>query len=488
MCIRVVVNALKSQLNGVNMSKNNKLNKTEKNTITSTTTHNYKLDAECKPITKFPKNAIIGAALLALSLLIGIYCLGSGADGSLGGIFSVLLALVAIVFFILEIFVRAKLDKDTQLTLDKANQVYFEDAEVIPVFSTEIMFHSDKNEIISQNANSELKNSSAIYMNKEIGFFDVVNEFTAFAKERGCKIDTTAAKRLFASLASSRILILQQMSTEDFECLTGVISDYFGTEAHVDQVNSSYINEDSLLFAHDGENKKKGAMVTLEAAQAEREKMHFMALTDVDTSNISTYFSSFINYTKAPEASHYISLNTGKETATYYLPSNLWAIINLAGGERVASLPKSLLEISSIIDISISACDKAESFMQTQPISYSQFKLMIDQAKCSVNESEWKKLDAFTDFLNEHLTFTISNKQWIGMEKYIAVLSECKNNTADALDEAISTRVIPSAVASALRADKKIDIISGLVSAFKDNDMPISRKAVKELGKSNLRK
>ncbi len=470
------------------MSKNNKLNNAEKNNITSSTTHNYKLDAECAPIKKFPKNAIIGAVLLALSLLIVIYCLCSGTDGFLGGIFSVLLALVATGFFILEVIVRARLDKDTQLAMDKANQVYFEDAEVIPVFSTEILFHSDSNEIFSQNAKSEFKNSSAVFMDKEIRFSEVVNEFTTFAEERGCKIDSTAAKGLFAALASSRILILRQMPTEEFECLTDVISNYFGAEAHVDQVNSSYTNEFSLLFAPDGENKKKGAMVTLEAAQAEREKMHFIALTDVDASNISAYFTSFVNYAKAPEAAHFISANTGEETNTYYLPSNLWAILNLADGERVAALPEALLEISSINDISMSLCEKAESLMQAQPISYSQFKLMIDQAKCSVNESEWKKLDSFTDFLNEHMTFTISNKQWIGMEKYIAVLNECKKDSAGALDEAISTRIIPSAVASASRADKKIDIISGLITAFKDNEMPISRKAAKELGKSNLRR
>ncbi len=470
------------------MSKNNKLNDTEKNTITSSTTQNYKLDAECAHIKKFPKNAIIGAVLLVLSLLIVIYCLRSGTDGFWGGILSVLLALVAIGFFILEIFVRAKLDKDAQPTVHKANQAYFEDAEVIPVFSTEIMFHSDLNDSISQNAKSEFKNSSAVFMDKEIKFLDVVNEFTTFAEERGCKINSAAAKGLFASIASSRILVLRQMPTEELECLIGVISNYFGTEAHVDQVNNSYKNEFNLLFEPDDENKKKGAMVTLEAAQAEREKMHFIALTDVDTSNISAYFTSFVNYAKAPDAAHFISAKTGEETSTYYLPSNLWAILNLAEGELVASLPEALLEISSIIDISMSACEKSESLVQAKLISYSQFKLMSDQAICDVNESEWKKLDSFTDFLNEHMTFTISNRQWIGMEKYIAVLNECKKDTESALDEAISTRIIPSAVASASRTDKKIDIISGLSTAFKDNEMPSSRKAAKELAKSNLRK
>ncbi len=469
------------------MSKNKKPNNTEKNIITSTTTHNYRLDADFKPMKKMPKNAVIGAVLLTFSLLIGIYCLSSDAGGSFGGIFSVLLAIVAIGFFIAEIFVRAKLDKNTQFTMDKANQEYFDNADVLPVFSTERMFHSDSNEIY-QSTNSKSQNSSSVSKNKEIGFSDVVNEFTTFAEERGCKIDSAAAEGLFASLASSRILILRQMPTAEFERLTDVISDYFGTEAHVDQVNSSYTNEDNLLFAPDGENIKKGTLVTLEAAQAEREKTHFISLTDVDAANISAYFTSFINYAKAPEASHFISAKNGEETDTYYLSSNLWAILNLAEGERVASLPEELLEISSIIDISVSICDKAESPVQIQHISYFQLKLMIDQTKCNIDESDWKKLDAFTDFLNEHMTFTISNKQWIGMEKYIAVLNECKKNSTDALDEAISTRVIPSVVASASRTDKRIDIISGLITAFKDSEMLISRKAAKELGKSGLRK
>ncbi len=468
------------------MSKNNKLNNAEKNIITSATSHSYRLDADVKLTKVMPKNALIGAVLLTLSLLIGIYCLGSGSVGSLGGIFSVLLALAAIGFFIAELLVRAKLDKDVRLTMEKANQEYFDNAEVIPVFSTERMFHSDSNEI-SQDTNARSQDPFAVSMDKEISFSEIVDEFIIFAEDRGCKIGSNAAKGLFASLASSRILILRQMPTEEIQCLTDAISNYFGTEAHVDQVNSSYTSEDELLFAFDDEKLKKGSLITLEAAQTEREKPHFIALSDVGASNISAYFTSFINYAKAPEAAHFISAKAGEETATYYLPSNLWVILNLADGERVAALPKELLEVSSIIDMSMSICDKAELPAQARHISYYQFKLMIDQAKCNIEESEWKKLDTFTDFLSEHMPFAISNKQWIGMEKYISVLNECKINTKDALDEAISTRIIPSVVASASRTDKRIDITSGLITAFNDCEMLISRKAAKELGKSGLR-
>ena len=264
-----------------------------------------------------------------------------------------------------------------------------------------------------------------------------------------------------------------------------MLGEYFGTKATSDQIDATCSSADALLFTPDGQ--KKSVMLTLEAAQAQREKLHFVALNGVSASGMSSYFLPFINFAKAPDAPHYISAKVVEETETYYLPCNLWAIINLADGERVASLPESLLEVSSVSDITVSACDKSEAHTAQESISYSQMKILIDQAKCNVEENEWKKFDIFTNFLEKGLSFTISNKQWIGMEKYIAVLNACDKKGTEALDEAISAKIVPSILAKALEAEEKIDITAGMMTAFQDNEMPLSRKAIRELNKFELR-
>ncbi|MBQ7336615.1 MAG: hypothetical protein IJW92_09115 [Clostridia bacterium] len=465
------------------MQKMNERNSMENNRTAGTSPHQYRLDA-VGGTWKTLKFTVIGAVSLVLSMVIGIYSNSTGS--ALWGVLSGLLVLVAVGLFLAEIFARAKLDKVADLQVDEANREYFEDAEVIPVFSTKRMFHSTSDKITSQSDAPESVNVPRISFDKEFGFSDAITEFATFAEERGCKLDTDAVRGLFASLASSRILIVRQMSKEAFALLVDVMSEYFGTKALIDRVDSSYTDEHSLLFESEGESKKKNTMLTLEAAQAEGQKVHLLALTDVVASNIPNYFLPFINYAKTPESAHFLSSRTGGEINTYYLPSNLWVILNLAQGERVASLPEALLEVCAIRDISLDVCDRAETFTQVHPVDYSQIKLMVGQSKCAVLESEWKKLDAFADFLNEYLPFAISNKQWIGMERYIAVLNACGAENAAALDEAIAARILPSVLAKAFRADQKIDIAEGLNASFEYDEIAISRRALKELGRSDL--
>ena len=467
------------------MLKNNELNNTEHNRTAERTSGKYKLDAECGPKKNTPRNTVVGAISLGLSVLIAI-C-NYSTNNAFWSILSILLVLAAVGFFTAEVIIRAKLEKEAQIAMDEANQAYFEDAEVIPVFSTERMFRSASEEINSQSNDADAANNSAGSLDTELGFLDAVTEFVAFAEERGCKIETTVAQALFASLASSRIMVVRQMPEENFALLVRVMSAYFGTQACIDRVDCGYTDARCLLFASDGESQKTPTMLTLEAAQAHREHLHFIALTNVIASSLQNYFLPFINYAKAPEAAHFLSVKDEESIDTYRLPANLWVILNLAQGERVASLPEALLEVCSINDISVSQCDNAELPSQTRTICCSQWNLMIEKSKCDVSEGEWKKLDAFTNYLDELVPFAISNKQWVGMETYIAVLTECGENTAVAFDAAISARIVPSALAKAFRADKKIDLIAGLSTSFGDGEISISRKAVKELSRSDLR-
>ena len=94
--------------------------------------------------------------------------------------------------------------------------------------------------------------------------------------------------------------------------------------------------------------------------------------------------------------------------------------------------------------------------------------------------------DSLTDYLNQRISWTISNRQWIGMETYIAVCNECGEPISSALDEAIAARIVPSILAKALQADGRIDVTAGLNASFGDGQLPFSRKAIKDLSKSRV--
>lgn len=445
--------------------------------------NNCRLEANCESTKRIPIYPIIGVVALALSMLFGILRLNT--NSTFLGILSLLFVLCAIAFLIVELFARAKFDNEMQELMDKANQTYFENAEVIPVFSTERMFQSDAVASISVKGDKSTATTTVDSVNTDLTFADVVEQFITFATERGCKIDTASAKGLFASFAASRVLILRGMQAKEFETLVGVIGEYFGTQARPDLVDDSYTCQNDLLFSAGGQ--KKTAKLVLESAQAEREKIHLLVLSGVTASAASTCLDAFVQYANAPEAPHSLSAKISAETNTYYLPANLWIILNLAENERIVDLPTSLLEVACTCDIAVSLCDKAEAFAAMEHISYSQMSILIALAKCTVDESDWKKLDVFSDSLEKSLLYKISNKQWIAMEKYISVCNACFENSTDALDKAIAAKILPDILAKALVADKKLDIVTEVMNAFGDVEMPKTRKAAKELVKSNLR-
>ena len=151
---------------------------------------------------KTPIKTIAGCICLAFSVLVGIYF---GTTSPFSIIFSILCLFLAIGFFVAEIFTRAKHMYDEKLSVTAADEKYFEDAEVIPVFSTEKMFRSatERSELSFQTHDCESSTPFDISPDYTSELLNVVNEFVLFAEENGCKIDISTAKSILASIASS---------------------------------------------------------------------------------------------------------------------------------------------------------------------------------------------------------------------------------------------------------------------------------------------
>ena len=125
------------------MKKNNAKNNTDNGSVSGGFTGQYQLNTETDRTKKAFRNILIGIAALALSAIVAIGCYGSDGNGFIGPTLSILLALVALSFFMAEIIIRARFEKTERLKMERADKGLFDDAEVIPVFSTERMLRSD---------------------------------------------------------------------------------------------------------------------------------------------------------------------------------------------------------------------------------------------------------------------------------------------------------------------------------------------------------
>ena len=447
----------------------------------------YTLEANYDLMKRTVRNIVSGAILLVLAIFLRVYCHSNAIDSDFLNIFSLALALVSAGFFIMEIADRMRIANMERIEINKANQEHFEDAVTTNIFSTEQMFREEFDKDAEEEAShaSELDDLSEeylAYVDDQFDFATAAKEFMLFASERGCKFDANTVREIFASLASSRLLVVDGMSEDDFELLMKILCEYFRSEVHIDKVDESYTDEGSVLFENVYEHKKRGAMLAIEAARSERPKMHLAGLTDVKLADMANYFAPFVKYAKSPNAHNSVTVGNDRNANTYYIPKNIWFVINLAAGESIAQMPESLSEVCSLCNVAFSRCEEAEIATPVHKFYFYQMDFLSERiaAKCDVDESEWKKLDSFVEFIDGYVPFDIGNKQWIGIERYIAVFEGCGGEADVAFDRALAVRLIPSAITAASKSEKRVDLVDGLNVAFGDSEISACRKAIKD--------
>ena len=451
----------------------------------------YTLEANYELMKRTVRNIISGVILIVLAVFLRVYCHSNAIDSDFLNVFSLALALVSAGFFIMEIADRMRIASEEKILIQKANQEHFEDAVTTKIFSTEQMFREEfENDAEEEIAHAfdldDLSEEYLAYVDDKFDFLTATKEFALFASERGCKLDANTVREIFASISSSRLMIVNGMSEDDFELLMKVLCEYFRSEVHIDKVDESYTDEGSVLFEGDAEHKKREAMLAIEAARAERPKMHLLGLTNVKFADMANYFAPFVKYAKSPNGHNSVTVGSGRNANTYYIPKNIWLVLNLASGENVENIPESVSEVSSLCNIVISKCEVAEIATSVHKFYYYQIDFLSDRiaAKCDVNESEWKKLDSFSAFVNGYVPFAIGNKQWIGIERYIAVFEGCGGDADVAFDRALAVRLIPSVISAASKAEKRIDLIDGINTAFGDSEISACRKVIKDSAKN----
>ena len=75
----------------------------------------------------------------------------------------------------------------------------------------------------------------------------------------------------------------------------------------------------------------------------------------------------------------------------------------------------------------------------------------------NVQEENWKKVDKLEDYLSRSAEFRIGNKTWLCLEKFASVFMAAGGEEAEALDEAISAKLIVPAIAAYKESADKFD-------------------------------
>ena len=440
-------------------------------------TDHYKLEAKVKNMKKSVFNWIAGCALIVMALVLKMYWTAMESEPRFFAWFELLLCALGVWVFIAESIHENELRKRDRALLDRANEALFENAEQIEQYDAEKIFAEEfdrAEELLPSEAEIHAEIGDAEFfasIDQKRDFARVTAEFETFAFERGCRMHADDVKKLFAGLASSRLIVFKGLQTQDFRTLMRLLSEYFDTALCVDSVNGSYTNSERVLFRTDnqGNKIKTGALMAIESAENAPQSICLAGLSDVKCADLEAWFAPYMNYINHPFGNAPVHITDGLSAESLrYIPRNLWFVLNLGEEEAFGELPADIARAAVMDTPSFAACPESEVRTQTAPFGYYQLEYLKERTSvgCHPSEALWKKVDLLEEAVSRNADFCIENKHWLGLESFAYAYMACGGKDYEAVDEAVAARLIVPMMLARKEAGADTDMESLVEKAF----------------------
>jgi chromosome condensin MukBEF ATPase and DNA-binding subunit MukB len=119
-------------------------------------------------------------------------------------------------------------------------------------------------------------------------------------------------------------------------------------------------------------------------------------------------------------------------------------------------------------------------------LTFSQYKKMIDNAarEFHLEEVQWKRVDKLEEFVDACNDYSIENKTWQRMEKYVAVYLAAGGEADEALDSVLANNLIYSMLPCVAESKKPLDekFSATLETMFGEGHLAQTLKAIKDEG------
>lgn len=459
---------------------------------------NYKLEANCDTMRKSVINIIAGVTSLLLAVILKTFCVLSNNTAALFDVIAAILAVMGWVFFVTEIVARKKEKKAEEANVAEANEKSFANADQLAISNAEQLFvkefdvaeEEDAMENTVHDYSSDISADNLIYVDNEQTFASATKDFIEAALERGYSFEPSVVNRIFASMASSRVIMVNGMSESDFRAFMLILGNYFESSVFVDNADESYISHESLLFSIDaqqGTRTKTNMFLAIESAKSATHKIHLAGINNAKFDNMQNYFAPVAKYAKNPYAYYTFSAHNEQNIeTTYVLPQNLWVIVNLAEGENLGEIHGNIAEISTVNTFAFKECPASNSHAIIHPFSYYQMEYLTEKvlSKLDINEDIWKKIDKLEAYVNAHDTYHIGNKLWLCLEKYVATLTSCDVYENEAVDSGVAAKLLPTmiTVLNGKISKEEVGFAETVETIFGEDNVSACKKIIKTCG------
>lgn len=421
---------------------------------------NFTLEAKYCPMNKKPmKNILVGLIAIGLAIGLAIFNTSSGLSSVFLGIVAGILAVLAIIFFATDVLERNQSAENESAKMNEKNREYFSDAEEIGVFSTERMFSDefdakDDSESTDYHANDEMLDvEMSEYVDPEFKLADMVEDLAHFFTDRGMRLDNGVAENIAVSLASSKLLILDGIKSEDFNTFMLILSDYLATKTYVDKIDKETKEHYDCFHVYDnhGDFTKRSSVLALEDASKEKEKIHLLSVDGLDADTFDKLSAPFATYlTSTKDSSTVRVMNAQGANVGYSIRNNLKLVLRLDDAANVGDLPVSVLRAAAVTRVSFVKCQAASEWHAHHGCNRYQLDYIFEKESSAkdVSENVYKKIDKLESFVASHADYKIGNKLWLAFEKQIGLLLSAKKELNDAIDAAVATKLLPSMISA----------------------------------------
>ena len=322
-----------------------------------------------------------------------------------------------------------------------------------------------------------------IEFSPKVSFDELCTALRTFASNRGVSIEKSSVRSMLASMASGRMVFITCKNKEVYPEFCNVLGEYFGITGRV-TASDEWKTQEDLLW-------KKGATASdyilsdvsnaINLAGKTPERNCFIMLENVSMSNLSDYFSAFLDYANFPSEEHTIKFN---EEVSLKIPPNICFILMPKDDNFAEELVPAIAHAGMYVDMVVSKIAPTNELVEEEIKVISRFDLeeSIGEAreKFFLDESVWKKLDEFTEAVNATEKFSIDNKSLLQLEKYSSVLMDCGGDESEALINIFTTKIIPLLkVSKAYKKENGGKNLYGIIEKlFEDENLSAIQKAL----------
>ncbi|MBO7195904.1 MAG: glycoside hydrolase family 3 C-terminal domain-containing protein [Clostridia bacterium] len=451
----------------------------------------FTLEADINVMKMSYKNILFGVSAIVLSVCLAVFNAVMELSSIFLGLMSVVLAIGAIIFFVMEANERNRKHEEDKRRIDQANKAHFAGAETVPNVNSSRLFHAefDAQDKVSADeiaqAEEFVDEQIAEFIDSGFTLTAAVSEFIQFAAEKGYKFTRGAVENLLASMATSK-LVITSMSDADFNSCILLLSEYFGTGAFVDEFEAKEDKkENDTFFASDanGDKVRKNILLALGAAAAAPEKIHISATKGVTCDGIYHLITPFARYISAQRDKNSIEIyNKVGANVGYTIAPNLWLFLNLASGQSVTALPMSISRLAALNTPVFTKGSKSDTHVNLHGLNRHQLSYITDRSRASdISEDLWKRFDKLERYAREYSDYRFGNKLWRSFEKHLSLLISCGAEIADAADVAMATHLLPS-LAVVLNGNINKDdpgLLETVEFIFGSENIAVSREIIK---------